>query len=81
MQWDIQVVKLEIYVREEFIETLRDALANIGVCEIGDYSHVVSYQETKGIGNHFKTARLIRVKKVRSVLELKQKWKCDVPFI
>lgn len=48
MQLDIQAVKLEIYVPEEFIEPLRDALANIGVCKIGDYSHVVSYQKTKG---------------------------------
>ncbi|WP_242857701.1 hypothetical protein [Beduini massiliensis] len=75
------MVKLEIYVPEEFIETLRDALANIGVCEIGDYSHVVSYQETKGDWKPLQNSQPYQGEKGESVLELKKKWKCDVPFI
>lgn len=48
MNIDIKEVKLEIYIPEEFVELLRDALAGIGLCRIGNYSHVISYQETKG---------------------------------
>lgn len=45
---DIKNVKLEIYVPEEYIESIRDSLADIGVGRVGEYSHVVSYQSTKG---------------------------------
>ncbi len=45
---DIKNVKLEIYVPEEYVEKIRDALADIGVGQVGEYSHVVSYQKTKG---------------------------------
>ncbi len=45
---DIRNVKLEIYVPEEYVEKIRDALADIGVGQVGEYSHIVSYQETKG---------------------------------
>lgn len=45
---EIEEVKLEIYIPEEFIEKLRDALADIGICRVGNYSHVISYQNTKG---------------------------------
>lgn len=48
MKIEVQEVKLEIYVPEEYVGQLRDALACIDVCRIGNYSHVVSYQDTKG---------------------------------
>ena len=48
MNIDIQEVKLEIYTPEEFVVPLRDALAGIDLCRIGNYSHVISYQDTKG---------------------------------
>lgn len=48
MHMEIKEVKLEIYIPEEFVEPLRDALARIGLCRIGNYSHVISYQDTKG---------------------------------
>ena len=41
-------VKLEIYIPEEYVEELRNALADIGVGEVGQYSHVVSCQKTWG---------------------------------
>lgn len=45
---DVKEVKLEIYVPEEYIEEIRDGLAAIGAGRIGEYSHVVSWQSTKG---------------------------------
>lgn len=48
MNIDIREVKLEIYIPEEFVVPLRDALARIGLCQVGNYSHVISYQDTKG---------------------------------
>ena len=48
MNMEIKEVKLEIYLPEEFIEPLRDALVDIGLCRVGNYSHVISYQDTKG---------------------------------
>lgn len=48
MNMEIKEVKLEIYIPEEFVESLRDALVCIGLCRVGNYSHVISYQDTKG---------------------------------
>lgn len=48
MNIEVKEVKMEIYIPEELIETLRDALADIGLCRVGNYSHVISYQHTKG---------------------------------
>ena len=48
MNMEIREVKLEIYIPEEFVEPLRDALVRIGLCRVGNYSHVISYQDTKG---------------------------------
>lgn len=48
MQLEINEVKLEIYIPEEFIVPLRDALVSIGLCRVGNYSHVISYQQTRG---------------------------------
>lgn len=48
MQLDITEVKLEIYTPQEYVEELRNALTLLGACRIGDYDHVVSYQDTKG---------------------------------
>ena len=45
---EIKEIRLEIYVPEEFVERIRDALADVGACKIGEYSHVVSCQNTKG---------------------------------
>lgn len=45
---EFKEVKLEIYVPEKFVEPIRDALASIDVCRVGRYSHVISYQDTKG---------------------------------
>lgn len=41
-------VKIEIYVPEEYVIKLRDALTAIGACKVGNYDHVVSYMEIKG---------------------------------
>lgn len=48
MKVDVKEVKLEIYVPGEFIEEIRDALADRGIGRVGNYSHVISCQETKG---------------------------------
>ena len=48
MKADVKEVKLEIYVPEEYIEEMRDALADRGIGRAGNYSHVVFYQEAKG---------------------------------
>lgn len=48
MNIDIRQVKLEIYTPEEFVKPIRDALALIGACRVGNYSHVISCQSTTG---------------------------------
>lgn len=48
MKFDITEVKIEIYTPEEYVVPMRDALTQIGACKIGNYDHVVSYQDTKG---------------------------------
>ena len=48
MQMDIKEVKLEIYVPEEYVAKIRDDLAERGIGKVGNYSHVVAYQESKG---------------------------------
>lgn len=51
MQMDIKEVKLEIYVPEEYVAKIRDDLAERGIGKVGNYNHVVAYQESKGFGN------------------------------
>ncbi len=41
-------VKLEIYVPEEFMPEIRDALHDIGVGRVGDYDHVMSFHQVTG---------------------------------
>lgn len=48
MTIDVKEVKLEIYVPEEYVGKIRDDLADRGIGRVGNYSHVVAYQETKG---------------------------------
>lgn len=45
---DYKVVKIEIYIPEEYIVTLRDELTKINACKVGNYDHVVSFTEVKG---------------------------------
>ena len=40
---DVTEVKLEIYVPEEYIEPIRDALTHIGACRVGNYDHVMAF--------------------------------------
>lgn len=48
MNFDIKEVKIEIYMPEEYVEEIRNALTLLGACRAGDYDHVLSYQSTKG---------------------------------
>ena len=48
MNFDIKEVKIEIYIPEEYIEEIRNALTLAGACRAGNYDHVLSYQSTKG---------------------------------
>ena len=41
-------VKMEIYVPQEYIESLRDELTKIGACQIGKYDHVISFSNVQG---------------------------------
>lgn len=44
---EIYIVKLEIYVPEEYVNRLRDELTLVGACRVGNYSHVIAYQKSK----------------------------------
>ena len=44
MNFDIKEVKIEIYIPEEYIEEIRNALTLAGACRAGNYDHVLSYQ-------------------------------------
>ena len=41
-------VKIEFFVPEEFIQPIRDALAEIGVGRIGNYDHCISITDVRG---------------------------------
>ena len=45
MNFDIKEVKIEIYIPEEYIEEIRNALTLAGACRAGNYDHVLSYHE------------------------------------
>jgi len=44
----ITFVKVEVFIPEQYIETLRNSLNDLGVLQVGNYDHVVSYTMTKG---------------------------------
>lgn len=71
MQMDIKEVKLEIYVPEEYVAKIRDDLAERGIGKVGNYSHVVAYQESKGFGNLLRLTNLIGEKKENCAVERK----------
>lgn len=77
---NIKEVKLEIYTPEEFVEKLRDALADIDVCRIGRYSHVVSYQNTKGFWKPLEGSNPYNGEKgeICSDCEIKMEVRCPV---
>ncbi|PFS59540.1 cytochrome C biogenesis protein [Bacillus cereus] len=41
-------VKIEVFIPEEYIETLRNELNRIGACKTGKYDHCLSYSSVKG---------------------------------
>jgi len=41
-------VKIEIFVPEDYIETLRDELHKIGVGKVGQYDHCLSITDVRG---------------------------------
>lgn len=43
-----QEVKIEIFIPEEFIETLRDELGKVGAGHIGNYDHCMSITPVRG---------------------------------
>lgn len=44
----VKFVKVEVLLPEEYIETLRSRLNDIGVLTVGKYDHVISYSLVKG---------------------------------
>jgi len=44
----VEEFKLEIYVPEEYIVSLRNALNKVGACKVGDYDNVVSITKVRG---------------------------------
>ena len=40
--------KIEIYLPEEFIESIVEEVTKLGACQVGDYTHVASYYPIKG---------------------------------
>jgi hypothetical protein len=45
---DFSDVKIEIFIPEEYIETLRDELGKINVGRIGNYDHCLSITQVRG---------------------------------
>lgn len=41
-------VKIEIFIPDEYVETLRDELSNINVGRIGNYDHCLSITNVRG---------------------------------
>ena len=44
----VQDVKIEIFIPEQYIETLRDELNRVNVGHIGHYDHCISITEVRG---------------------------------
>ncbi|HDX9579267.1 TPA: cytochrome C biogenesis protein [Bacillus pseudomycoides] len=45
---EVTFVKVEVLIPEEYIETLRNELNEIGILTVGKYDHVISYSSVKG---------------------------------
>jgi len=45
---DFSHVKIELFIPEEFVETLRDSLAMVNVGRIGNYDHCISVSNVRG---------------------------------
>ena len=45
---NIKFAKVEVLLPEEYIETLRSRLSDIGVLTVGKYDHVIPYSLVKG---------------------------------
>ena len=45
---EFKEVKIEIYVPEEYVIKLRDALNKINACKFGDYDNVISITNVRG---------------------------------
>ena len=71
MNFDIKEVKIEIYIPEEYIEEIRNALTLAGACRAGNYDHVLSYRARKDFGDHWRTVTRFTEKKERSAAVLK----------
>ena len=80
MNVDIDEVKLEIYTPEEYIKELRDTLTRIGACKVGEYDHVVSYQETKGFWKPLAGSHPFNGEKeeINSGMETKMEVRCPI---
>lgn len=80
MQMDIKEVKLEIYVPEEYVAKIRDDLAERGIGRVGNYSHVVAYQESKGFRKPLEGSKPYRGEKgeLCSGTEVKMEVHCPI---
>ncbi|BAC12296.1 hypothetical conserved protein [Oceanobacillus iheyensis HTE831] len=45
---NVDYVKVEVYLPEEYIETMRNELNDHGFLTVGNYDHVISYSRVKG---------------------------------
>ena len=45
---DYDSVKFEVFIPEEHVDQLRDAVNSAGACKIGDYDNCISYSPVKG---------------------------------
>lgn len=80
MKVDVKEVKLEIYVPGEYIEQIRDVLADKGIGQVGNYSHVISYQESKGFWKALEGSKPYRgeMGELCSGNEMKMEVRCPV---
>ncbi len=83
MKVEIKEVKLEIHVPEEYVGEIRDALADRGIGRVGNYSHVVSYQEIKGFRKLSEGSNSSQGEKAEpcSISEVKMEVRCPVERI
>lgn len=83
MKIDIREVKLEIYTPEEYVEILRDELDQAGAGRVGAYSHVISYQLTRGYWKPLEDSNPYNGKRgeICSGTEVKMEIRCPVEKI
>ena len=83
MKFDIQKVKIIVFIPEEKVSELRDAICNAGAGVLGNYSYCTSSTKVSGtyIPNENATPYIGTTNTLEFVEEIKLEFLCDVKIV